>query len=200
MPLNSYIRVLHASPDAPPVDVYANDMLIAQNLAFNDYTNYLSVPPGNYIVEVFPTGEKVTPVVYSNLTIPTGSAFTIAAIGNLENIGLYPIPEEYTPPQNGKYSYVRFVHLSPNAPPVDIALPNGTQLFEDVEYEEYTNYMRVNPATYTFEVKPTGSNDIVLSVPDVTLEAGKIYTAYATGLVDGEPPLGALLTIDNQYK
>ena len=48
MNCNSYVQVLHVSPDAPPVDIYANGNMIVQNLAYKDLTGYLAVPPGEY--------------------------------------------------------------------------------------------------------------------------------------------------------
>ncbi len=200
MPLNSYVRVLHASPDAPTVDIYANGNRIAQNLAYKDITDYLAVPAGNYQIEVFPAGQTTDPVIFTNLSIPVGSVYTIAATGLLANLALYPIPEEYSPPTNGRNSYVRVVHLSPNAPPVDIVLPNGTKLFEDVEYEEFTGYIRVNPGEYTLQVKPTGMDQVVLTVPNVMLKPGEIYSVYAVGLVGEQPPLEALLFSDDRFK
>ena len=35
MQMNSYIRVFHASPNAPAVDVYANGNLIVKDLVYN---------------------------------------------------------------------------------------------------------------------------------------------------------------------
>lgn len=33
-----YVRVLHAVPDAPNVDFYANGILIVSDLAYSEYT------------------------------------------------------------------------------------------------------------------------------------------------------------------
>ncbi|ERJ12975.1 DUF4397 domain-containing protein [Haloplasma contractile] len=94
-------------------------------------------------------------------------------------------------------AYVRFVHLSPNAPSVDITLPNGPALFSDVTFEETTEYIEVRPATYTLQVRPArNTNQVVLSVPNVTLEPGKVYTVYAVGLLNEDPALSALYLED----
>jgi Alginate O-acetyl transferase AlgF. len=199
IPLNSYIRVLHAAPGAPAVDVYVNGNLIAKNLSFEEITSYIPVPPGKYQVEVFPAGEMTTPVISTNITLPALTAMTIAAIGEMPNISLYPIPEVYMPQINPQKSYVRFAHLSPNAPAVDVTLPGGTIVFENVKYQQYTDYMKINPGTYTLQVRPTGTEAAVLTVPDVTFMPGTIYSVYATGLVGGEPPLSAIVVTDSKY-
>jgi hypothetical protein len=196
---DSYVRLLHASPDAPPVDIYANGNLIARNLAYKQLTDYVPVKPGEYTVQVFPTGQTTNPVINTKLTVPPMSSFTIAAVGNLANISLFPIMEVYMPMVDKRSSYVRFAHLSPDAPAVDIVLPDGTTLFSNVSYKEVANYLAVSPGNYTLLVKPAGQNQVVLTVPNVKLSPGTIYTIYAVGLLNGNPPLDAVLSVDGDY-
>ncbi len=198
-PLTSYIRILHASPDAPAVDIYANNSLIAKNLPYKGFTPYLSLPAGTYNIKVFPTGKKTNPVLSKNLNIPGNSIFTVAAINKLADIDLFPImePTNSIPPNK---TMIRFVHLSPNAPSVDITSPNGNKLFENVSFKEITNYIPVSSGTYILEVRPTGTEDIVLYVPNINLKPNRFYSVYAVGLVDEKPPLQALIPLDgNSY-
>ncbi len=195
----SYVRILHASPDAPPVDIYINDMLLVQNLAFKSFTDYYPLDPGVYNIKVFPAGQTQNPVIDRDLRVPPNGIYTIAAINELSDITLYPILDTPMPIPNNMV-YVRFVHLSPGAPNVDVRLPDGTTLFEDVEYKEVTDYILVNPGTYTFEVFPTGTDQSVLFVPNATLKPNRFYSVYAVGLAGGQPPLQALIPLDgNSY-
>ena len=197
----SYIRVLHASPDAPAVDIYANDNLLIKNLGYKQLSKYLPVTPGNYRIQVYPTGQRTKPVLDTKVTAPPNSAYTIAAIGKLADLSLLPIPEMYMPPMPmGDQAYVRFTHLSPNAPAVDITLPDGNKLFDDVSYKETTDYIAVSPDTYTLQVRPAGSDQVVLTVPGVMLMPGMIYTVSAVGLVGETPPLEAILSTDGNYR
>ncbi len=196
---DSYVRILHASPDAPNVDIYANGDLIAQNLAYKQLTNYVAVKPGEYTVQVYPAGQKINPVINTKLTVPPNSSFTIAAVGKLSDISLLPIMEVYMPMVDKRSSYTRFAHLSPNAPAVDITLPNGTKLFSNVSYQKYTDYISVEPGNYTLQVRPAGSNEVVFTVPNVKLSPGIIYTVYAVGLVGETPPLDAIISVDGEY-
>lgn len=191
----SYIRVLHAVPDAPNVDVYADDQLIAEDLAFGKYTDYISVPEGNYEITVYAAGTRSNPVLNNMLTVRPDTIQTIAAVGTLNTIGLLAIPDRMDGSEPGK-ALVRFCHLSPNAPAVDITLPDGTILFRNVSFKQLTPYLAVNPMNYTLQVRPTGTSTVVLSVPNVNLRQGMIYTIYAIGLVGNEPELSALLVMD----
>lgn len=192
MQMNSYIRIFHASPNAPAVDVYANGNLIVKDLAYKELSQYIPVPPGNYNIKIYPSGQMKNPVINTNISIPPNTIFNVAAIGTLPNISLYPIPEPITAQNSGK-ACVRFIHLSPNAPAVDIKLADGTRVFNNVSYKDITKYACIPEGTYTFTVSPSGTNNVVLTVPNVKLNADNYYTIYAVGLVGKVPALEAIV-------
>ena len=127
-PNYSYIRVFHASPSSPAVDVYVDDKIAVRTLAYRGYSVYLRVAPGSHNVKVFPSGQRDNPVISTKLDVPGRSIITIAAIGVLPNISLLPIVEPIFP-RNPSETYVRFSQLSPNAPNLDLVLPNTGKLF-----------------------------------------------------------------------
>lgn len=195
----SYVRVLHAVPGAPAVDVYANGQLIAQNLMYRDFTDYLTVPSGNYKIEVYPAGTRDEALVTTTATLPGCSIVTVAAVGQLPSISLLPIAEPIEPiaPNMAK---VRFTHLSPTAPNVDITLPDGTVLFSDVRFKETTQYVMVPPGIYNLQARIAGTDQVVLQVPNIQIEPNRFYTVYAVGLPGEEPPLQVLIALDgNSY-
>ena len=57
-------------------------------------------------------------------------------------------------------------------------------------------YTCVPAGTYTFRVTPAGTDNVVLTVPNVILTANTLYTIYAVGLVGEEPALEALLVTE----
>lgn len=193
----SYIRLLHASPGSPPVDVYANKKLIAKKLSYKNFTEYLSTPAGYYNIQVFASGDKTSPLIDINLYIPAKSIYTIAAYNRLRNIKLLPIKEPLVSPIPSK-ALLRVVHLSPNTPNLNIALPTGRVLFEDVGYTAVTKYVSLLPGTYTVNAFLTDEFKKVLTVPNVRLKGNKIYTIYVVGLLDGNPPLQVLIALDGR--
>jgi len=191
----SHIRVLHAVPDAPKVDVYADGQMIAKDLAFGKYTDYISVPEGNYEIAVYAAGTKTNPVVRNMLMIRPETIHTIAAVGTLDTIGLLEIPDN-TSGNEPEKTLVRFSHLSPNAPAVDITLPDGTIIISNVSFKQLTPYIAVDPTVYTLQVRPAGTSTVVLTIPNINLKSGMVYTIYAIGFVGKEPKLNALLVMD----
>lgn len=195
----SYVRVLHASPGSPAVDVYVNNRRIVRNLSYKQFSEYLPLAAGTYNIKLVPA-DKTEPVIIStNYVLPANSIFTIAAIGKLPEISLYPILEPTLPKRPDK-EYIRFVHLSPDAPNVDLTEGDGTTLFKNVPYKGITQYKAVDPGLYTFNIMETNTNKRVLYVPNIRLSGGKFYTVYAVGLVGNEPKLQVLIPLDgNSY-
>ncbi|MCA1072461.1 DUF4397 domain-containing protein [Clostridium bowmanii] len=194
-PMTSYLRILHASPKSPAVDVYINDMLKFKNLAYAAFTDYIEVISGNYNVKVYATGTKVSPVLNKTIFVPPEKIYTVAAIGILPNIDLLPVPE--TKIMNpADMAYIKFAHLSPNAGPVDIVLPDGKILFKNISYKSFTGYIEVPAGTYTLEARPTGTKTTALYVPNIKLKSQRYYTVYAIGLLKGQPGLQALIPLD----
>lgn len=192
---SSLVRVFHAAPQAPNVDVYVNDQMVFSNLAFGDFTRYVYLDEGEYNVSVYLAGQKDRPVINQMVDIPSQQIFTIAATGNLDNLGLLVIPDKVSKSPSQNYSSVRVIHLSPNAPSVDI-LVDGDTLFEDISFGEGTDYVDLNPGTYNVNVVLNSDKSVVLPLK-VTLNPDKIYTIYIIG---NPPTLQALQVVDgNTY-
>lgn len=192
---SSLVRVFHAAPQAPNVDVYVNDQMVFSNLAFGDFTRYVYLDEGEYNVSVYLAGQKDRPVINQMVDVPSQQIFTIAATGNLDNLGLLVIPDKVSKSPSQNYSSVRVIHLSPNAPGVDI-LVDGDTLFEDISFGEGTDYVDLNPGTYNVNVVLNTDKSVVLPLK-VTLNPDKIYTIYIIG---NPPTLQAVQVIDgNTY-
>ena len=179
---SSLVRVFHAAPQAPNVDVYVNDQMVFSNLAFGDFTRYVYLDEGEYNVSVYLAGQKDRPVINQMVDVSSQQIFTIAATGNLDNLGLLVIPDKVSKSPSQNYSSVRVIHLSPNAPGVDI-LVDGDTLFEDISFGEGTDYVDLNPGTYNVNVVLNTDKSVVLPLK-VTLNPDKIYTIY----IIGNPP------------
>jgi LPXTG-motif cell wall-anchored protein len=99
-------------------------------------------------------------------------------------------------PEAGK-AHVRFVHASPDAPAVDIAVADGGPvLFSNVEFKGVGDYLPVDAGTYDLEVRIAGTETVALEVPGVALADRTVYTIFAMGLAGGDPALEAVPSVD----
>lgn len=191
----AYVSVMHAVPDAPNVDVYANDKLIVSNLAYGKYTEYLKVPAGTYQISIYAAGTKTNPVITRMVMLSQEEIFTVIAAGTLKTINLFAIQDADVAKVAGK-ALVRFLHLSPNAPAVDITLPDGTMVFQNVSFGNMTEYIPLDDKIYTVQVRVASTDTVVLTVPRVDIRNNNYYSIYAIGLVGQQPELEAILVRD----
>lgn len=191
------IRVLHASPDAPAVDVFLNGDKAVSDLAFDDITDYVDVPAGDYNVQVFPAPSDGTgtPVIDADVTLNANTDYTVAAVGLLASIEPLVLVDDNSAPAAGE-AKLRFVHASPDAPAVDIYAEGAGVVVANASFKDASDYLNLPAATYNLEVRAAGTETVALDLPGVTLEEGRVYTAFAVGLLEGEPALDAKLTVD----
>ncbi|MCS6841327.1 MAG: DUF4397 domain-containing protein [Roseiflexus sp.] len=198
-PERARVRAVHASPDAPNVDILVNGTLAFTNVPFRAVSNYALLPPGTYNLKVVPSGASGPIAINVDVTVEAGKDYTVAATGLLTEITPLVLVDDNSAPAAGN-AHVRFVHLSPNAPAVDVAVAGGGPvIFSNISFREAGAYTPIPAGTYNLEIRLAGTNTVVLSVPGVNLRAGKVYTAYAFGLVGGtgNQALGADLSEDN---
>ena len=54
---SSIVRVFHASPNAPEVDVYIDGQLVAEDLSFTNFSDYSYLEEGMHTIQVTPTND-----------------------------------------------------------------------------------------------------------------------------------------------
>jgi len=198
-PTYGKLMAIHASPDAPGVDLLIdNAVQNSSALTYPNSTSYLQVQTGTRNVKINATGTS-TSVINANLTIEENKNYSVFAIDSLSTIEALVLTDDLTAPASGK-AHVRFVHLSPNAPAVDVATVGGTPIFGNYSFKQYSSFAPLAaPNTYNLEVRLAGTSTVVLNVPGVSLTAGKIYTIFAKGFVGGtgSQALGAQIVANN---
>ncbi len=192
------VRVIHASPDAPAVDVWVDGAKAFSDASFKAATTYAPLSAGDHKVQVVPAGQTEPAVIDATLTLAADKDYSVVAVGKLANIEPLVLEDNNAAPAAGK-AHVRFVHASPDAPAVDIAVTGGPVLFSNVPFKGVGDYTPVDAGTYDLEVRVAGTDTVVLPLPGVKLDAGTVYTAWAMGLAAGEPALTAVLTTDAQH-
>jgi len=186
------VRVVHASPDAPAVDVWVEGTRVFEDVDFEEITDFVEVPAGTYNVQVVPAGATEPVVIEADLSLMAATDYTVIATDLLASITPVVLTASGGGPAAGNV-WVRFFHGSPDAPAVDIAVTGGPVLFGNVAFQSGTDYLEVPAGTYDLEARVAGTMNVALALPGIELQDGMVYTAYATGLV---ADIGAL---DNFY-
>lgn len=188
------VKILHAIPDGPAVDVFVNDAKVnGTSLAF--YTGYpdreyLALTPGAATVKIAtPTSATVAgqTVLTASATFDADKYYTIAATGTAAAPVAVVINDDLSVPDPGK-TYVRIINLLSGGPGVDLAIGTGTPLVSNVAYKAASDFVGITPANssapLTLQVRSAGTTTLLgSSVANFTAFAGRKYTIVVRGIV-----------------
>jgi hypothetical protein len=197
-PGKTNVRVIHASYDAPAVDVSVNGTNAISGLAYGISSGYAELDAGEAAIRVTPTGQTQPVVINADLVLEDDLEYTIFASGALANIAPVVAVDDRSPVAD--MAKIRLVHLSPDAPVVDLRLNNadGPNVFSTVLFGDAVAYTEVAQGSYVFAVATKGSTDELVRFQAVTLEAGNVYTVTALGtLAEDDYPFTARVFVDN---
>jgi len=207
-------RAVHTAVGVGEVDIWnvpamGDPSMLWMDLGFGEAGNYLSLDPQAYTVGIDVNNDMVPDLLFDVPALPVNTIANVFAVSDglgqvfllaqLQDSSVARIDARTADPA----AKIRVLHLSPDAPAVDIWVDGVTLAFSSVDFQEGTAYAELPPGTYTFSISPAGAGPgaSVLDVPYVMLDSGVCYTvaAYdylaslkAMALVDespADPPL-----------
>lgn len=191
------VRVVNALPTVPVLDVLVDGVPRVPALEFGANAPYVPVAAGSHSIALLPPGGvPPVPLLSTELTMVPGTSQTLFAIQGEGVSPIFLVLPEAPPGVPGVEAAARFVHASPNTPPVDLALRDGPVLFGNVAFGQASPYVPVPPGAVDLETRLAGTPTIVLDIPAVELAPGRVYTFGALGLTEGAPPLGFIALSD----
>jgi len=223
------IAVLHAATAAGNVDVYvtAPDASLADieptfTFDFKGQIDAGALPAGEYQIRVVANGDNSKQPVYDSGTVDlgdfAGQKLMLLAVNTVNATAKASSPVKlvaYTDSaqrellDSGTQTGARVVHLSPNAPTVDVFASSSAletspaKLIDSISYAEVqpaaNSYAPVPAGSYTFDVVAQDDpiQDSVFTSPGLPLAAGGEYTVIAAGLLSMDPQFDLWPTQDN---
>lgn len=183
------VSLYQGSPDAPDLDVVVDNRNIFNGkFEYTDYTGYLNFYTGDRNFKFSPFNAS-NALIDTTLNLVQGKVYSVFVIDKLSSIEALLVQDSSATPAAGN-AMVRFVHLSPDAPAINVAVTDqaGDPLFGDQSFKSASAFKEVTARTYSFTVKPAGGDTALLTVPNITLEAGRYYTIIVRGFT--APPNG----------
>lgn len=193
-PAVSKIRFLHTSIDSPNIDIYINSERVVRDLPFKQVSSVFDLNPGKYHIDIYPTGNMVDSVLNKTLSIESGKSYTLTAIGSVKKMRLLSFMDSPLVPLNE--AKVRFIHLSPDLIPIDIAVRNRDVVFPNISFKQATEYLGLTPMTVDLEVREAGSRNVILPMPKLQFKPNESYTIVLAGQTSNDPNLQIVILKD----
>jgi hypothetical protein len=193
---DTHLRILHASPDAPNVDVLVDNALTLSNVAYPTASNYLTISAGAHNIKINVAGTSTT-VISVSPTLARDGYYTAIAANFVASIEPLLATDDSSAPPAGQVR-LRVVHAAPDAGPVDI-LVNNQVVLSNVPFAAISSYLSVPAGTYDVKVNAAGTAVTAIQTT-ITAVAGNNYTAVAIGSLKtaATNPLTLKLLIDGK--
>jgi len=200
------LRLAHLSPDTPKVDVYVDSVadpdagIVLTGVGYGAVSEYQDVPPGEYTVSMREAGAEDTapPVLSTTVAVGPGSARTVAGVGLFDDLGLEIIEDSLETPPAGD-ARVRVLAGAANAETLDVALQDGTEVADQLQFATTSDYVDVPAGATGLEVAAEGGKPTELPVD---LEAGAVYSLVVLDAdegLTGEPGVDAARQIGRAH-
>lgn len=213
------VVAVHASPDAPAVDILADirstaaveSIPLAQGLAFPQFCEIPAVPaPGGYALSITAAGNPAVVALEFDLDVAQASDLTAIVSGFLSSgtPAIQPLPLINDRRPVVTETKLRVTHGSPSTPAVDLYLlaagtdfndASVTPAFAGVPFGADTGILSIAPGVYDVYVTPAGNKGVVaIEVQDLALNGGAVLDVIARDPAgDGtEGALPQLIVID----
>lgn len=184
----------HGSPDAPAVDVSIfGSGPIANDLQFGDFSPYVAVDPGNYLIQVKLAGASTVVGTYQadlgGLGGASARVFASGLVNGAPGFGLFAALADGTVVEFPKVAdpssaRLQVIHNSPS-PVVDVYV-DGNLLLDDFEFRTATPFIDVLAnVPLSIAVAPGNSTSVAdaIAVFPVTFNEGQTYIATASGIL-----------------
>jgi hypothetical protein len=202
---NIRVRAVHAAAGVGEVDIWnvtdpGKPAPLYEDLDFGAAGNALDVPAGAYALGIDTNDDAVPDLTFELPELAAGTVanvFAVASEGDVFLLAQLPDGTTVRVDPRGPTAYLRVLHLSPDAPAVDVFVDGAEDpAVSGLEFPEGTAYLALPAASYDVDVAPAGTSAAasVLPIDDLALAAGTYYTAVA---IDEVSRLGVLPLVDD---
>ncbi|MBS0580109.1 MAG: DUF4397 domain-containing protein [Proteobacteria bacterium] len=164
------LRAIHASADAPNVDIVVNGSTVLTNVPYETASAFLSIPSGTTSIAVNPTGSS-TSVLNTSASLQANHQYSAIVVGSAaasapsdQQLQAILVDDPGNTPATGNVK-VRVVHGAPGVPAVDVYVTAPGVALPDAPTIAGLAYTAMAPASGTSALEvPGGSYEIRITV------------------------------------
>jgi hypothetical protein len=196
------VRVFHASPDAPNVDILVDGGRVLENVPYTVSSGFLHVDAGERRFQVQVTGTDITAI---DATVPLegDTDYVVIASNSVAKIAPLVTTADRTPPTAGQ-AKVRVFHGAPSAPAVDVYVTapganinQADPVLSNVPFGAISDYLTVPAGSYDVKVTVAGTKTVAIRADSLQLASGIVGMVAALDAKGGGAPF-SLAVLDER--
>jgi hypothetical protein len=174
------VKAINAIPDAAGITFKTDNTTLLVGVPYTGSSSYVTTPSGSHTLKAELTTVPGTAIASLTRTLDPARDYTVASVGTVSSPALVAFADDNTLPSAG-LAKIRFGNLTADGTAAD-ALINFATRATGLASRTVSDYYQVAPATdYTLTFSTPGGVTVLVSLSNVELDAGAIYTAYLLG-------------------
>jgi hypothetical protein len=156
------VRIIHATPDAPGLDIYQGHNALAFNLGFGTVTSYIQLNPGTYTLDADTAGSRQA-LSSAKSTFAPSTQYTVLLGNSVNSLQQLTLTDQSQAAPAGQIA-LRFINQATRIGAVDTYLvPAGQKvsavspLVTGMAFGANTGYLNIPIGTYSIIMLPAGS-------------------------------------------
>lgn len=197
------VRVFHASPDAPNVDVLVDQGRVIEDVPYGTESDFLPVSAGTRHLAVAVTGTDST-VIDTRLDLEEDIDYLVVAAGKAAAIAPIAAKCDRSTPAAGS-ARVRVLHSAASAPAVDVyataagaGIQDAQPILSQVPFRAISDYLVIPEGIYDLRVTLAGTKTIAIEAPNLEIAAGTVATVAALDSKGGGAPFSLKILLEGR--
>lgn len=179
------VRVANAAATTEKVIVRADPTQTLAAVEYMHVTPYTSIDRNWVTFEISTTDSGMyEPLATNREMLTDGFRYTVVVMQDAERFTTRVLRDEIS--ANMSRAHLRVIHAAGGIDEVDVVARGGDTLFDGVNFTSEAGFKSLDPWTGTLEIRSEDGNRLLLSIPDVTLQAGKSRTIVLTHNTKGK--------------
>lgn len=177
----AYVSLYHGSPNAPGLDIEVdNNQINSSAFEYAAYVGYLRFYTGERNLKFGPFASSSVNID-TTVTFETNKAYSVFVADEFENASIVVLNDNTDAPASGK-AKVRVINLSPDAGDIDFMIAGDDENWAtDLEFKDATEFTDVDAGEFDFQVRASGDDELLASLPNTTLLSRYYYTIVIRG-------------------
>lgn len=167
------VRLVHAVPGGPPVDILVDDLLAVSQLGYAEHTPYLQLAQGSYILTVQTADGAL--IAQTPLDVLPDTAMTAIVVGG-DVIDVMVFDDNLSPLVLGNIRLTA-THAVPGADAVDVMLGDGTPILPGLTFGLNAGEIDIPANSYPLAVTAAGGtvDNAIRPAESYDLYGGMLY-------------------------
>ncbi|MEN0052625.1 MAG: DUF4397 domain-containing protein [Mucilaginibacter sp.] len=178
------ISVINASPDVQPVNFFLDQNKgNREPISYGRGIDYINAFPGKRVATFSLAGSSSAKVKSDTINLTVNKFYSIYLTNVASTPDIVLFADSLVRPDAGKAT-IRLVNVSPDAGAVDLAVKSSpTTLASGKAYKTASPFIPVQGnSTYTLEIRKAGTATVLVTLNDVKVNSGSVYTVWLQGL------------------